>query len=189
MRQFPSRKADKAIFIESHPEIDWDAVPRTARGDINASQISAYITVLQKQVELPVDSYEQLVVEAFDLVEEEKELKKEAKSLAEELNAKTIQTIESIDNDTAIELLKHKWIRPIMTSFELLPKEVMTELAEKVQHISNKYAVTYQDIASRISKSESKLSELIAELQGGDSDILGLAEFRKTLNVNNDGKE
>ena len=76
-----------------------------------------------------------------------------------------------------------------MSSFELLPKEVMTELAEKVQHISNKYAITYQDIANKISKSESKLSELIAELQGGDSDILGLAEFRKSLNVNNDGKE
>ena len=76
-----------------------------------------------------------------------------------------------------------------MSSFELLPKEVITELAEKVQHISNKYAITYQDIASRISKSESRLSALIAELQGGDNDILGLAEFRKTLNVENDGKE
>lgn len=189
LRQFPSRKADKVAFIESHPEIDWDSVPRTAKGDVNATQISAYITTLQRQVELPADSYEQLVVEAFDLVDEEKELKKEVKSLAEELNAKTIQTIELIDDDTAIELLKHKWIRPIMSSFELLPKEVMTELAEKVQHISNKYAITYQDIANKISKSESKLSELIAELQGGDSDILGLAEFRKSLNVNNDGKE
>ena len=50
-------------------------------------------------------------------------------------------------------------------------------------------AITYQDIANRISKSESRLSALIAELQGDDNDILGLAEFRKTLNVNNDGKE
>ena len=75
-----------------------------------------------------------------------------------------------------------------MSSFELLPKEVITELTEKVQHITNKYAVTYQDIAGRIAKAESNLNNLIAELQGSDNDMLGLAEFRKTLNVENDGK-
>lgn len=183
LRQFPSKKADKAIFIESHPEIDWNAVPRTARGDINASQISAYISTLQRQVSLPTDSYEQLVIEAFDLTEEEKDLKKEIKALSEALIAHTIQTIQTTDDDTALELIKHKWIRPIMSSFELLPKEVITELTEKVQHITNKYAITYQDIAGRIVKAESNLNNLIAELQGCESDMLGLAEFRKTLNA------
>ena len=183
LRQYPSKKADKIAFIANHPEIDWDSVPRTAKGEINATQISSYITTLQKQVELPTDSYEQLVVEAFDLTEEEKELKKEIKALTEELIANTIQTIESIDDDTALELIKHKWIKPIMSSFEELPKGVITELTEKVQHITNKYAVTYQDIAGRIAKAESNLNNLIAELRGSDNDMLGLAEFRKTLNA------
>ena len=56
-------------------------------------------------------------------------------------------------------------------------------MTEKTKHLVEKYAVTYQDIANRVSKSEEKLHALIGELQGGIADMLGLSEFRKTLKI------
>ena len=64
-----------------------------------------------------------------------------------------------------------------------MPGEVISELTEKTKHLVEKYAVTYQDIANRVSKSEEKLHALIGELQGETADMLGLSEFRKTLKI------
>jgi len=79
--------------------------------------------------------------------------------------------------------LRQKWICPLTESLGRMPGEVVSALAEHVGRLTAKYATTYQDIAQRINNAETKLFSLIGELQGGNADNIGLAEFRKTLNV------
>ena len=80
-----------------------------------------------------------------------------------------------------MDLLRKKWVAPLIASLAQMPGEVISELTEKIKHLVEKYAVTYRDIANRVSKSEEKLHTLIGELQGETADMLGLSEFRKTL--------
>ena len=115
------------------------------------------------------------------LKKEEKKLNQELKSLRVALEEQTIATIQSIDDETAIQLLRKKWILPLEASLQRMPSEVIERLFKKVQHYAAKYATTYQDIAQRINNAETKLFSLIGELQGSNADNIGLAEFRKTL--------
>lgn len=178
---FPSKKAEKAAFISAHAEIDWNSVPRNKKGEIGKPQINSYISILQQQYSFEPESEPQLIKEAFELLEEQKVLKKEVSALMQELVDKTIFTIQNIAEETATELLRHKWIDPITEALSHMPHQVITELSENVERLNEKYAVTYHDIACRINKAESKLYSLIGELQAGNADLIGLSEFRKTL--------
>ena len=71
---------------------------------------------------------------------------------------------------------------PLCDSIARVPEEVVHELAEKVQHLADKYATTYQDISNRIQSAESRLYTLLGELEADKADALGLAQFRQTLN-------
>ena len=64
-----------------------------------------------------------------------------------------------------------------------MPQEVVNELADKVQHLADKYATTYQDIANRIAKAESRLHTLLGELNADTADAMGLNQFRQTLKM------
>ena len=59
--------------------------------------------------------------------------------------------------------------------------DIIILLADRVQHLVDKYATTYQDIATRIQSAESRLHVLLGELNAGEADLLGLAQFRQTL--------
>ena len=85
--------------------------------------------------------------------------------------------------DTATHLTDIKWTTPLINSLSRLPEEVIQSLADKVQHLVEKYATTYQDITNRIQSAESRLYDLLGELQGSQADTLGLQQFRQTLNT------
>ena len=118
-----------------------------------------------------------------DFKKEEKRLNQEVKKLRTELEEQTIKAIQTIDNATAIDLLRQKWTAPLTVSLQRMPGEVIALLTERVQRLAAKYATTYQDIAQRINKAETRLYELLGQLQGSEADNIGLAEFQKTLNV------
>lgn len=118
-----------------------------------------------------------------DMKKEEKRLNQELKKLRTELEEQTIQAVQTIDEETAIDLLRMKWTAPLTVSLQRMPGEVIALLTERVQRLAAKYATTYQDIAQRINKAETRLYELLGQLQGSEADNIGLAEFQKTLNV------
>lgn len=121
------------------------------------------------------------MIEALSLLDEEKSLKRKLKTLETELIEQTIQTIQEIDDETAISLLRTKWTGPLLTSLERMPSEVVAKLTEVLKKLCNKYATTYADIAERINTAERKLYDLLGELEGAEADKLGLSAFRQTL--------
>ena len=183
LRSFPSNKNEKEQFIADHPELAWDAVEPDKNGKYGKTQVNAMIRYYQENFSFDEDSLEAKVKVVAAMLEEEKSLFADAAQKRRELVDKTITTIQALDDETAIELLRCKWVHPLLASLQRMPSEVITTLADKVQHLVAKYATTYQDIAQRISNAESQLFALIGELEGSNADNMGLSEFKKTLNV------
>ena len=181
LQTYPSSKKDKILFVEQHPEIAWESVEPDKLGVYGKTQINVLIRKLQMDFLLEEDSYEAKINEVASLIEEEKKIKEELKVCERQLIDATIFAIQGLTDEAAVDLLRKKWVAPLIASLAQMPGEVISELTEKIKHLVEKYAVTYRDIANRVSKSEEKLHTLIGELQGETADMLGLSEFRKTL--------
>lgn len=121
------------------------------------------------------------------LIAEEKELKAAIKKAVGLLEAKTKETIEGLSDDQAIELLKDKWITPIINNLMKLPDGIVSDLVSKLDSLAKKYETTLNEVESEIDETEKALSSMIDELVGGEFDMLGLKEFQKLLGgVQND---
>ena len=121
------------------------------------------------------------------LATEEKELKAAIKKDAGLLEGKTKETIESLPDEQVIDLLKDKWITPLIQSLMKLPDSIVNELVSKLEALTKKYETTFAEVEAQISETENTLSAMIDELEGNEFDMLGLSEFKKMLGgVQND---
>ena len=121
------------------------------------------------------------------LTTEEKELKAAIKKDAGLLEGKTKETIESLSDEQVIDLLKDKWITPLIQSLMKLPDSIVNELVSKLEALTKKYETTFAEVETQISETEKTLSAMIDDLEGNEFDMLGLSEFKKMLGgVQND---
>ena len=121
------------------------------------------------------------------LIAEEKELKAAIKKETGLLEGKTKETIENLSNEQVTELLKSKWIKPLIQNLMKLPTNIVNTLVSKLDALAKKYETTFAEVETQISETEKELSAMIDELEGGEFDMLGLAEFKKLLGgVQND---
>lgn len=95
------------------------------------------------------------------------------------LEKKTIQTIEALDIKDIQMFLELKWILPITSAIEALPDDVLQSLADAITALSEKYAVTYNNIEQGIVESENNLATLISQLTGDECAISGLSNLFK----------
>lgn len=121
------------------------------------------------------------------LATEEKELKAAIKKDAGLLDGKTKETIESLSDEQVIDLLKDKWITPLIQSLMKLPDSIVNELVSKLEALTKKYETTFAEVETQISETKKALSAMIDDLEGNEFDMLGLSEFKKMLGgVQND---
>lgn len=121
------------------------------------------------------------------LAKEEKELKAAIKKDAGLLEGKTKETIESLSDEQVIDLLKDKWITPLIKNLMKLPDSIVNELVSKLEALTKKYETTFAEVEAQISETENTLSAMIDDLDGNEFDMLGLSEFKKMLGgVQND---
>lgn len=122
-----------------------------------------------------------------ELNTEEKILKSALKKESALLEEKTKKTIESLSDQQVLELLKEKWIHPLIRNLMQLPDGIVAALADKLQALAKKYETTFADIESQIEETEKALSAMIDDLEASEFDMLGLLEFKKLLGgVQND---
>ena len=118
---------------------------------------------------------------ANDLITEEKALKAEIKKLSAELESKTKETIESLSDEQTFNLLKEKWITPLVESLMKLPDYMINELVSKIDDLAKKYETTFEQVEKEIAETEQSLCSMIDELCGNEFDLAGLAELKKML--------
>ncbi len=122
-----------------------------------------------------------ILKKADALNEEEKVLKKKIKDESTALHLATKATIESLSDDAVLELLRKKWILPLVGSLRSLPDAVVTDLIGKLEVVCKKYETTFAEVEEEIAETERSLVSLLDDLTGSEFDMVGLAEFKKLL--------
>ena len=144
------------------------------------SFVFAEVKKALKNKDIEVETKEKLKeVEALNT--EEKELKSEVKKESALLEEKTKETIESLSDEQVRQLLKEKWIHPLIKNLMQLPDRIVSELVAKLEALAKKYETTFAEIESQIEETEKELSLMIYELEAGEFDMRGLYEFKKLL--------
>ena len=116
------------------------------------------------------------------LASEEKALKRELKKETIEIHNKTKEAIESLTDEKAIELLKCKWILPLIESIYKLPNEIINQVANVAKSLREKYNITFSEITDDIKDNQETLISLLDELEGDDFDMKGISELKSLLN-------
>jgi type I restriction enzyme M protein len=134
-----------------------------------------------KQSEIIEESIEKNLLNVNELLIKEKELKKQAKALNDELTTLTKKTIENLSEKQIEELLKLKWISPIVSSLSELPNLIIKELTAKIKKLNEKYATTFLDVENQILKAEDVTTDLLNDLVGDEFDMKGISELKSLL--------
>ena len=134
-----------------------------------------------KKSKFTVEDADKIIIQINDLMEEEKNLKKELKVINGELLNKTKETIEKLSDEEVNELLSEKWINPILKGLESIPNEMINNFTKQISNLDNKYQTTLVDLEDEIKKTEMELSNMLDELVGDEFDMKGLEQFKALL--------
>lgn len=94
---------------------------------------------------------------------------------------KTKKAIEELTDNQVKELLKLKWITPILSGLFELPKKIVNEFVLKLNALAKKYETTFFEVEEQIRETESSLCAMLDELTGNEFDMKGIAELKKLL--------
>lgn len=197
LAQQENRLAEIASTLEeileslSEEDKEQDTVKESKDAFANAEVAKAAKVFLKEQKDSKVKfaedslepdvSYKAKIIRANKLIDEEKTLKKAVKEAATQLHLKTKSTIEGLSEEQVNNLLHLKWIVPLSSELAAMPNSVITELTSKVQALTDKYAVTYSQVANEIKTTEQKLADMMGELTGNEFDMQGLNELTNLL--------
>ena len=90
-------------------------------------------------------------------------------------------TIEGLSDSEVLELLRKKWIVPLVDGMRSLPDLVLSEFTGKLDALCKKYEMTLDDVEKEIVDTEQSLISMLNNLTGSEFDMKGLAEFKKLL--------
>ena len=123
----------------------------------------------------------EILKKADALITEEKTLRRQIKADSTALHIRTKEVIEGLSDDDVMELLRRKWVVPIVDSMLSLPVRVISDFVRKLEHICKKYETTFAEVEAEIADTERSLVSLLDDLTGNEFDMMGLVEFKKLL--------
>ena len=176
------------VLIDSLSEDDKDTISE-ALNETNDAFVDKNISKVIKAIS--ADSTSKPLVEvlqkASKLNKQEKALKKEIKQDEDTLHLETKNTIESLTDEQLLTALKAKWITPIIDNINSLPITMIDNLTKHITTLTDKYAVTLNDIENDIKKTENELISMLQDLTGSEEDMKGINEFIRILGGDSHG--
>lgn len=163
-------------FTEDEKEMDFITEDRDAF--VNSEVIKA-----SKNKRLEEETLAKLN-KVVDIIDEEKKLKKEVKTLNAELENETKKRIEELTDTKVIELLNDKWITPIVKGLDVIPNRIIESLSSKMESLVKKYELTFSDVEKEITETEKALRDMLDDIEGSEEDLLGLKELKRLLGGN-----
>lgn len=176
-----SKKKDKIAYIENTDTVDWSQIVANKDGTFGKANINSRILQLQMEFDFPQGSLEAKMKQVALLLDEESELKKNLREKRNLLESMTKETIENLEEDTALQLLEKKWIQPIVIGLNQMPKAVVDQMILKLEELKEKYAITYKDIEASKRETTRSLIDMINDLTGSPYDLEGLEEFKRFM--------
>ena len=124
---------------------------------------------------------EAILVETDALLDNEKKLKKDYKTLADAIEEEAINTIKNLTEEQILTLLKSKWLKPLISDLISVENRLFENFGNEIAGLADKYSESLTDIDRNITASEKSLADMIGNLTGSKSDIAGLEEFQRLL--------
>ncbi|MCI6061589.1 MAG: type I restriction-modification system subunit M [Dorea sp.] len=169
-------------MIEEMAEEDKESeILNEAQDAFQAKGVTARLKELKHPETEDEKKLKEMLEQYTKLSKEEKETKKEIKDLTAALHIKTKETIESLTDIQAEELLVEKWIRPLQEELMDIPRQVIGELIKQVRTLGDKYETTLIGIEKEIKEVEKSLVSMLDELCGNESDMKGIASLKALL--------
>ncbi|MGX9358874.1 type I restriction-modification system subunit M [Mycoplasma sp. 2575] len=170
--------------FDSIDEEDKDLLVFKENGFDN-KELSKQVAILKKD-ENALDNIElsKKLLHVHNLNNELKNLKDELKSNEFELLHDSLEKYNSLDEDTFYDLLFYKWTNNICKNIVELVDKIIDSFINKIEILFNKYQNTLNEINDEISKKESELIELLADLKADDYDQKAINELIAILGGN-----
>ena len=115
------------------------------------------------------------------LIAEEKALKKKVKDDSNALHLRTKKTIEGLTDAEATELIKMKWVTPLVNGIAGLPNAVINDFIAKLEVLCRKYDTTFAEVEQQIADTEASLITMLDGLTGSEFDMKGIEELKNLL--------
>lgn len=97
-----------------------------------------------------------------------KNINKNLKSLNSDLNKKSLDKIEKLNEKEIEILLEQKWIKPIIDNINNIVYDIINEFISKINMLIDKYDNPIDEVDKKIKKEEKQLSLLLNELECKD---------------------
>jgi len=175
------KKPEKLAYSSDCKAVNWSDMKPGTNGLYSKAVINARITILKRQYVFPEDSFEAKIMRIVDTMETEAKLKKELRDARTALYEKTKTTIEQMNLETALMILEEKWITPVCDSISALPHNLIATLVAALEHLAEKYKITFAEVGDKISGTEETISNYVNLLSGNDFDMEGLRELQKLI--------
>ena len=104
-------------------------------------------------------------------IDEEKVINKKIKTILSELDTKAKDKIESLTEDEVKDLLKKRWIDPVIDAINSTGESVLTKFISDFAAIKKKYSDPMADLSGEIKETGKALKDSLMELKGSDADM------------------
>lgn len=181
-----SASYDEILESLSEEDKDSDAVNDSKNAFVNTwitRESKKLLAEKKKGVVIEEDSFEATLLIIDGLITEERSLKAKLKKESIELHNKTKDIIENLTDEESKRLLEAKWIEPLLTSINSIPKTIIDELITKIDALAEKYKTTFSEIEEQLHETEISIGNMIRDLTGSPHDLKGLKEFCSLLGV------
>ena len=180
-----SSKENRLNEISAEIEELFEELPEEEKekdfvNDAKDAFVNAKVKKAQKDETLDL-AVRDILKQVVGLQNEEKSLKSDVKSAVDNLQNKTKVQIEQLSNAQVYMLLEKKWITPFIEQMQSLTQELVNELVQKIEQLSQKYDETLSDIDNEIKEAESNLASMLQDLEGNEFDMSGIQELIKLL--------
>ncbi|WP_270274832.1 type I restriction-modification system subunit M [Streptococcus infantarius] len=180
-----SNKENRLNDISAEIEELFEELPEEEKekdfvNDAKDAFVNAKVKKAQRDETLDL-AVRDILKQVVSLQNEEKSLKSDVKSAVDNLQNKTKVQIEQLSNAQVYMLLEKKWITPFIEQMQSLTQELVNELVQKIEQLSQKYDETLSDIDNEIKEAESTLASMLQDLEGNEFDMSGIQELIKLL--------
>lgn len=165
--------AVKEIWADLMTEKGYDSLKKKAYKE--------QLEKLQAEYVFEPESDEALYIRIDNNLSDQKVLKKSIREQTMLLQEKTRTTIEALTDELVYELLRLKWIQPLVESLDSIPGKLIAECLTAIRVLNKKYCDTLVGIDEEIETSERELASLLGELTGSDEDMAAINELKKLM--------
>lgn len=176
-----ARKPAKLSFIETHNNVNWNAMEKAKDGTYSKKIVQQRLNNLRLSYDFPENTIEWILAHVVSNMERIKCMKKEIYARKEDLQEHTKNVIEHLSDEQICELLRQKWIKPLQESLLGMHNDVVEKFSSKIKALVEKYAISLVEVEQNIKKASEELSIMLDDLTGLDSDLFAHAELKNIL--------